>query len=660
MSFKRLICIQLYLWPQIFICAQENSLDSIKINLYEVIESFENSSDVTSTEFNALYEHLEILLNNPLEINISNKDELVESQLFNENEATKIIAHRKVFGGIVDLEELTYLGVDRHKIHNLKPFIVLNQTTLKTEVKWSHELLHRYSRTLDPTSDDSFLGSNEGYLIKYRANQGRKIRLGLTLEKDAGEEFFKGSNSMAINRPLDGFDFSSFHLFIRPGQKISHLAIGDYSVNIGQGLLIWNGFAFGKTALILNAKRQGPTLLPYSSAQENGFMRGAAIRANFKSVSQTLFVSHKKIDANVSSIDSTGDALIISSFQSSGLHRTINELYDESSIGRTTVGSSTRKSWLHGYIQLNALYTHHDTQILFKNDLSHGSYSLDKNTFGSSIDYKITKSKYSLFGESSILQSGATAVINGLELFTTSSTNLILSYRNYTPSYYSPEANAFSDGGTRNEKGLYIGLESSLSSQIQLSSYVDSYRRKWPSSDAPFGFEGTELFGQLRYTPDHTLDMYIRSRFISETSNNTPNTTEKFAKVRFHLNKQLTRNIAIRSRYEWNHHIEGAQPYNGFLLYQDAVFYLSKLKLTTSIRASLFNSRQSTTSSYAFENDLLYSFSVPVYTGQGTRYYAMLKWKPRGKTQYWFRYAMTNTTSDPMSSKVKFQLIYRL
>jgi hypothetical protein len=641
--------------------AQENSLDSIKINLYETIESLESNTESNNSQFNTLYEHLEILLLHPLAINTANKDELIESQLFTEHEATQIIVHRNVFGSLIDLKELTYLGINSSKIDLLKPFISLKSIPVKHKTSWTHEWLYRYSRATSANITDSlFLGSQDKYLIKLRANQGRKIRLGLTLEKDAGEEFFSGSNSATLQRPLDGFDFSSFHLFLRPGQRISHIAIGDYGINMGQGLLIWNGFSFGKTALVLSAKRQGPTLLPYSSAQENGFMRGVAVKSNFGSISQTFFSSHRKIDANVSFIDDTGDASQVSSFQSSGLHRTTGELYDESSVKRTVVGSSTRKSWLHGYVQVNGVYTHHDTPLVFSSDLPHSTYTLEQNTLGTSLDYKVTKSKYSLFGEYAMLQSGSTAQITGIELFTRSSTNLIMTYRNYSPSYYTPHANAFSDGGTRNEKGLYLGLESSLSKLIQFSAYTDIYRRKWPSSNATFGFEGQEVLGQLKYTPNRTLEMYIRARSITETSAETSHMTDKRTKVRFHVTKKLTDNLAIRSRYEWNQQRDEISSYNGYLLYQDAVFYIPKAKLSASMRAALFNSRQSSTASYAFENDLLYSFSVPVYNGQGTRFYVMLKWKPKRKLQYWIRYSHTNTLGEKAISQIKFQTIYRL
>jgi hypothetical protein len=51
---------------------------------------------------------------------------------------------------------------------------------------------------------------------------------------------------------------------------------------------------------------------------------------------------------------------------------------------------------------------------------------------------------------------------------------------------------------------------------------------------------------------------------------------------------------------------------------------------------------------YAYENDVLYSFSIPAYYSQGTRFYIIGKYSIGKKVDLWLRYAQTyftNTTS---------------
>ena len=42
---------------------------------------------------------------------------------------------------------------------------------------------------------------------------------------------------------------------------------------------------------------------------------------------------------------------------------------------------------------------------------------------------------------------------------------------------------------------------------------------------------------------------------------------------------------------------------------------------------------------YAFENDVLYSWSIPPYFGRGSRFYVMAKWRIYKKIDLWVRYS---------------------
>ena len=58
--------------------------------------------------------------------------------------------------------------------------------------------------------------------------------------------------------------------------------MGDYQIQIGQGLNTWSGYAFGKTADIFSSKKTANYLRPYTSADENRFFRGAATNLGYK------------------------------------------------------------------------------------------------------------------------------------------------------------------------------------------------------------------------------------------------------------------------------------------------------------------------------------------------------------------------------------------
>src|SRR5207253_8478418 len=125
----------------------------------------------------------------------------------------------------------------------------------------------------------------------YKYNYKNILQYGITGEKDPGEQFFRGNQKA-------GFDFYSFHFYASKLGMIRSLVIGDFTVNLGQGLVQWQGLAFKKSADVLNIKRQSDVLRPYNSAGEIAFNRGAGVTIQHRFLEATAFVSYRKIDAN--------------------------------------------------------------------------------------------------------------------------------------------------------------------------------------------------------------------------------------------------------------------------------------------------------------------------------------------------------------------------
>src|SRR5258705_13986357 len=117
------------------------------------------------------------------------------------------------------------------------------------------------------------------------------MQFGTVGDKDAGEQFIKGAQKK-------GFDFYSLHVFARSIGSIQALAIGDFTVNMGQGLIQWQSLAFKKSADVMGIKRQSSVLRPYNSSGEFYFHRGAGVTVQQKNIEATAFASLRKISAN--------------------------------------------------------------------------------------------------------------------------------------------------------------------------------------------------------------------------------------------------------------------------------------------------------------------------------------------------------------------------
>ena len=220
---------------------------------------------------------------------------------------------------------------DLNTIYNILPFVKVTGDIEdfhvplgKLLIKGQHQIFLRYTQQFphkkgftDKESASHFEGDPTKLYLRYKYNYSNKLSYGITAEKDAGEEFFKGNNKQ-------GFDFYSGHLFFKTNTIFKKVALGDYQLKLGQGLLIWTGFGTGKSSFTMNVKKTGSSIKPYTSVDEYRFFRGATTEIEVGNLSITPFVSIKQVDANVSFSDSTEREIETLSLQTFGLHRIKN------------------------------------------------------------------------------------------------------------------------------------------------------------------------------------------------------------------------------------------------------------------------------------------------------------------------------------------------
>ena len=137
--------------------------------------------------------------------------------------------------------------------------------------------------------------------------------MGITAEKDAGEPLLKQGYKK-------GYDHYGFHFIINNSGRLKTLAIGDYRISFGQGLILNNDFPGSKSWSIDNVARRTTGPKRHFSTTEYGFFRGGAAMFEFNNVSLTAFYSNRLIDTNIS------DSGEITSFNTDGLHRTPLEI----------------------------------------------------------------------------------------------------------------------------------------------------------------------------------------------------------------------------------------------------------------------------------------------------------------------------------------------
>src|SRR5690606_7492632 len=105
----------------------------------------------------------------------------------------------------------------------------------------------------------------------------------------------------------------------------------------------------------------------------------------------------------------------------------------------------------------------------------------------------------------------------------------------------------------------------------------------------------------------------------------------------------------------------------GYYLGQDIRYTGNDKKWNITTRYALFDAEAYDTRIYAYEPDVLYSFSTPAYYGRGSRWLIIAKWTVLPKLDLWARYAQWNYSNREdigsgysliegnRSSEVKFQ-----
>ena len=657
---------------------QRSQPDPDKDELQELIMNYlENlpETEESETDHISMIEILESLAAHPINLNNASAGELRQLFMLSEWQIIQLINHIERHGKLTSIYELqTIEGFSVSDIRTIMPFVTVSDALSRRQFTRSaimdegeHVLFLRYQQLLEQQKGFSSIspeellanpnarypGSPLRLYARYRFTWYRNISIGLTAEKDPGEEFFSGSQPR-------GFDFYSAHLFLRDLGRIRAITIGDFQAQFGQGLVFWSGMGFGKSSEGIGIKKNGLGLRPYTSVDENNFMRGTGITMQAGPFELTFFYSSKHRDASVSQTDSlTGKPLVISSLQQSGLHRTPRELAGKNAVQERISGSNitfrrnTLKVGLTGYLyRLGAEY---QRNLSFYNQFEFSSNRW--HTAGA--DYSYLSRNMHFFGEVAIGANRKMALINGAMISLHRQFSIALIHRHYDPAYQSPFAAAFGEHSrVANEKGLYFGARWQISPRLTFHTYADHFAFPWMKFRTYMPTRGSDYQMNLDFEPSRETKISLRFRRRVKPMNITPGTNntangnhirlvEEVGRSQFRLNLSYhaTPSVNLRNRMEYTTHTQGNIKESGFLIYQDILYRNPRHPLALTFRLALFDTDGFNSRIYAYEHDVLYAFSFPFYSDQGLRAYMVTRWRLHRKIDLYARLARTRYTN---------------
>ncbi|WP_286861011.1 MULTISPECIES: ComEA family DNA-binding protein [Sphingobacterium] len=621
-----------------------------KINLEELFESLSEELP-EDADLSELSEKWSYYLKHPIDLNKTDGTELIELQFIDPLLLQRLINHRQVSGDFINVLELQSIdGFDAKILNLLLPFIKVGETSPFTGSKFkdfSHEFMLRYGRILEKpkgyqitdTTKSRYLGDRNRYTIRYRANLKDKIRLAINMEKDAGEPIFYGEQKL-------GFDFYGLSLYIKAIGPVRNLVIGDYALQFGQGLGMWNGLSFGKGGLVQNTARQGMGVKQYTSLNEVDFMRGITGTFRLDRFEITPYFSYRAIDGNV---EDNIESRVIKTIAKTGLHRTPTEQRYRNAAHQMTYGLNVL--WRHNRFKAGINFNQSQLDVVkVKGTSKRQQYDFEGDVLRNiSLYTNYTFRNVHLFGEYASSVDGGSALLMGAIASLHPRLSTVVLVRDYKKNYHTFYGQGFGESSnTANEEGIYLGLVYQLGRKLVWSNYIDVFRFPEAKYQADSSSLGADFFSQFSYIwyKKGQLSLRYRNRLkqtnymgMGQTESGLVNSSKQQLRLEFQY--KLNRIWTIRYRAEGNLFQKEYEDNSlGYMFYQDIFWKPDMGKIQLNSRLAYFQTDTYDNRIYAYENDVFYASGFGMYNMRGWRTYLNLRYRINRHLDIWTKYGI--------------------
>lgn len=648
MSYTRLLCF----WGlmNILLITSVSYAQTASEELLEelLLDISSRSGEEESPDWQNELEELSQRLEEPVDLNTATRRQLEQFPFLTDIQIEHLLAYIYVHGEMHSLYELQLVEeMDRETISYLLPFVCL----LHKEKRYSPLLLKdmlKYSRHEFLTRVDIPLYIREGYRknyvgppvynsVKYAVHYRDRFYAGVVAEKDAGEPFGALYNKQ-------GYDFYSFYFLLRNTGRLKTLALGNYRLSFGQGLVISMDYLLGKTSFFTTSRAGG--IKKHSSTDEYNYLRGAAVDISLaRHWSLAGFYSHRTLDGAVKKGE-------ITSIYKTGLHRSLKEsekirLFTQQLTGyHLTYQQSVIKLGITGiYYFFNRSYEPSLTGYT-KYDLHGVSF------YNVGMDYAYRFRRWTIEGEVAKGRQGM-AFLNRLHYSPAQDYRFLVLYRYYSYDYWAMYARSFEEGGSvQNENGWYVAAEMSPFARWKFFLSLDICSFPWWNYRVSKPSQAREAVMQADFLPRGHLNVFVRYRY-KQRERDVAGTQGKSILDIFHhqlrcrLNYSFSQLFSSRTTLDYNHfHSQQSTAKQGYQMTQAISCKLPRIPVKIEFQGSYFYTGNYDTRVYMYEKGLLYTFSTSSLQGKGTRLVASVRYdigkhwmllSKFGETVYWDR-----------------------
>jgi hypothetical protein len=606
-------------------------------------------------------DQLRSLSEEPVRINTGDEKELSRLFFLTGFQVHMLSEYVNEHGPLLTVYEIAALpGFDRELAGMMLPFISLGSEKNTDDSPGIHQVFMT-NVSVKPGSEPSEIhGSAFKLLSRYRFTAG-KFSGGFTLEKDPGEKLFYGTP------PLP--DFLTAGITWSGKGFVKKVIAGDFSVRSGAGIVL-NSSGFSSYSLSLPSNLSGRTeIRQYSSSDENNFFRGVAIDAGWKRNGLILFFSANMIDATLSD-SAPGEESSVQSLYKTGLHNTAVLLAKKDVLKESSAGLL----FTHAFARMNTGLTFFSDRFSLPFSGNDGSpenlYKFSRQAvFLSSAWYSYAARKFIFSGEGCIGGKGEKSIIQTVAFRPSDRLNLNTVMRYSSPGFVSFHGRSPVSGSVPgNEKGLSAGFSFEAARFLFISAGTDLRIYPWLRYRSSEPSMAVRNQVRIRYLPSDRLSMELLYSFRKSAADSSLETgmplpaEHSTRSVRLELRYSPEGRITFTSRADLKNYSNPSE--KGYCLSQDIAYKPQNSPFSFWVRYSVFSTDSFYSGIYMWENDLLWSYSVPVLYGKGFRLYTMIKVDTGKGVQLRLKYSFTSYAASAANSRntgeLKLQLVARL
>lgn len=616
-------------------CSAQNPSENL---MEEVLEDLSVNNDinnsVNSLNWENELEELSNRLQEPVNLNSATREQLEQFPFLSDIQIEHLLAYIYIHGQMETIYELQLVEeLDRQTIQYLLPFVCIKAINNEPAFRWKTMLKDagRYGKNEVLTRLDipfykrkgyehTYLGPSVYNSVKYTFRYRDQLYAGGVAEKDAGEPFAALHNRY-------GYDYYSFYLLLQNCGRLKSLAVGNYRLSFGQGLVMSTDYLMGKTIYASSFNNRSTGIKKHSSTDEYNYFRGVATTvALTKRLSVSAFYSHRNMDGVVTDGE-------ITSVYKTGLHRSRKEADKKNLLTSQLTGGNV--SYQQNHIRLGITGIYYVFNRPYEPELTgYSKYNIHGNHFYNlGIDYAYRWRRFSFQGETAIGKQGW-ASLNRLQYSPVQDIQFMLIHRFYSYDYWAMYAHSFGEGSTvQNEQGYYVGLETTPFSHWRFFVSFDLFSFPWKKYRINKPSRGTDGLIQATFTPRTNLSMYLKYRYKQKErdltgSKGTLTLPIFHHQLRYRLNYSLNDVFSSRTTLDYNHfHSQDRAATKGYQVTQMISFQLPWTRLFADVQGSYFCTDDYDSRVYVSEKGLLYTFYTPSFQGRGFRCAVRLRYE---------------------------------